>query len=395
MNTLKTLSVALLTASVGTSITAQADSNTEFNYGGYIQLDAAFSNYSEGKPNNYLDDFLIPSLIPTETAGAANDSFSSTTIHAKSSRFFFTTKTNTDAGVISSRVELDFSLSTQGDERVSNSESPRIRHAFVKWDYDEGKSLLAGHSWTTFFNVGALPDLLDFVGPVGTLFVRQSQVRWTMGSMQFALENPATRVNQGATTRIDDAETIPDMIARYNGNSGDLSWSLAGMLRQLSYEDRSDAATIANDDSTTGYALSFAGKWKLGGDNDFRFMLNYGNALGRYMGLMAFEDGYVDADGNLETIDQLGMFIAYRHYWAPKWRSNFAYSIAEADNPSTDEFANAGDLASSYQTFHANLNYLPAPKLQLGTEFIVATKERENGLEGSMNRLQFAVKYSF
>ena len=405
MNTLKPLSVALLAVSLGTSVTALANSPTEFNYGGYIQLDASFSNYDEGKPGNRLiEDFLVPSLIPVEPASGDADSHSSSIIHAKSSRFFFTTKTDTDAGAISTRVELDFILSGQGDERISNSESPRLRHAFVKWDYAEGSSLLAGQSWSTFLNVGALPDLLDFVGPVGTLFNRQAQVRWTMGSMQLALENPATRLNSVAvnsdtlveslSSRLDDSETIPDMVARYNGTAGDLSWSVAAVLRQLSYEVRS-GAEVTSDDDTYGYGLSLAGKWKTGGDNDLRFMLNYGDALGRYLGLNAFNDGYIKADGSIGTIDQLGMFIAYRHYWSPKWRSNFSYSMAEADNPETTDFQFADSLAKSYESIHANLNYLPTPKLQLGTEFMTATKEMEDGREGSMNRLQFAVKYSF
>ena len=83
----------------------------------------------------------------------------------------------------------------RADERISNSWSSRLRHAFVKWDYSENSSIMAGQSWSTFFNVGALPDVLDFVGPAGTIFVRQPQVRWTMGGLQLAVENPATRLN--------------------------------------------------------------------------------------------------------------------------------------------------------------------------------------------------------
>ena len=51
----------------------------------------------------------------------------------------FTTKTNTDAGAISTRIELDFVLSGADDvdERISNSWDSRLRHAFVKWDYND------------------------------------------------------------------------------------------------------------------------------------------------------------------------------------------------------------------------------------------------------------------
>ena len=83
-----------------------------------------------------------------------------------------------------------FLASDQGNEVVSNSYSPRLRHAFIsynKWTF--------GQTWMTFFNVGALPENLDFVGPAeSTIFGRQAMVRYTMGNWQFAAENPETTV---------------------------------------------------------------------------------------------------------------------------------------------------------------------------------------------------------
>ena len=113
------------------------------------------------------------------------------------------------------------------------------------------------------------------------------------------------------------------------------------------------------------------------------------------MGLMAFEDGYIDDSGSIETIDQWGGFIAYRHFWSDRWRSTFSASYAEADNPGLNDFALANGLAESYQTYHANLNWLPAPKLSIGGELIYAKKEVEDGRDGDLSRIQFAVKYAF
>lgn len=371
---------------------------TKFTYGGYVQLDTIASSYSDGKPTfSPLEDLVVASTIPVESADGNSDDYQSTNIHAKSSRFFFTTKTNTDAGAISTRIELDFILSGSDsalDERISNSWNSRLRHAFVKWDYNDNSSILAGQSWSTFFNVSALPDLIDFVGPVGTIFNRQPQVRWTMGGLQLAVENPATRLNAAGEKRKDDSEKIPDLVARYNGKLGDLSWTAAGVARQLSYDLRGDGQVQVADDEEYGYGLSLSGKWMLGKD-DLRFMANYGDALGRYMGLMAFEDGYIDSSGSIQTIDQFGGFIAYRHFWGEKWRSTFSASYAEADNPDRDDFALSDGLAKSYQTYHANLNWLPAPKLSIGGELIYAKKEVEDGRDGDLSRVQLAVKYVF
>jgi hypothetical protein len=258
---------------------------------------------------------------------------------------------------------------------------------------------MAGQTWSTFFNVAALPDLIDFVGPVGTIFDRQPMVRWTTGPWQFSVENPATRLNEVKDglpqIRLDDAEDLPDIVARYNGKLGDLSWSFAGIVRELGYEDRSGSNSFKLDsDEEFGYGLSLAGKWMFG-KNDLRFMVNYGNALGRYMGLNSYNDGYIADDGSIETIDQWGAFLAYQHYWTPKWRSTLSVSASGADNPSSSEFMDTGALNESYQSVHLNLNYLPAPRMQIGGELIYGHRELEDGREGDLYRLQFAVKHAF
>lgn len=371
-------------------------SGTDFNYGGYIQLDLITTRYNEGKPaSSAMEDFLIPSLIPVESTTGSNDAYTSTNMHTKTSRIFFTTNTPTDVGDIATRVEMDFALSASGDERISNSFNPRLRHAFVNWKYAPGKSLLAGQTWSTFFNVGALPGVQDFVGPVGTLFNRQPQIRWTTGAWQFALENPATRLNYDGGSRLDDAEIMPDIVARYNGKSGNLSWSVAGVVRELSYESRASSAVELASESTMGYGLSVAGKLMTQGKDNFKYMFNYGNALGRYLGLNSFNDGYVAADGDIETIDQWGATLAYEHYWSAMWRSHFSISASGADNPSAYHYAGASSLAKGYQSVHANIQWLPAPKLMVGGELAFAKKELEDGRTGDLSRLQFSIKYAF
>jgi hypothetical protein len=103
----------------------------------------------------------------------------------------------------------------------------------------------------------------------------------------------------------------------------------------------------------------------------------------------------VDLDGNINTIDQIGGFIAYRHYWTDQWRSNLSLSASEADNPSLEDFASAATLAKAYRSVHLNLNYLPTPKLQIGGELMYGRKELEDGRDGDMYRLQLAAKYAF
>jgi len=364
---------------------------TTIKVGGYMKLDSQFSQYSDGDgaTAGIGEDFLVPSTIPVGGEKGDTEYHS----HAKSSRLFVKSHTPTESGFIATHVEFDAIGSAQGDERISNSYSERVRHAYVNWQIDENNALLGGQTWSTFFNVGALPEGMDFVGPVGTIFERQPQLRYTRklgnGSLQIAAENPATTLYGGAENPYDDSGQ-PDMVARYNGQWNNLSYSVAAMARELRCEDG------GKDESASGMAFSLAGKYQLGRD-DIRFMVNYGDALGRYMGLNGFRAGQIEADGSIELIDQIGGFVAYRHFWNDQFRTNLVLSASSADNPDSV----TDTTAKAYQSMHVNLLYSPIKKLTLGGEYIYATKELENGSgaladdKGNMKRLQFSMKYAF
>jgi hypothetical protein len=387
-----------------------AKKGTTFTIGGYVKLDALYTNYSKGKPSGsspLIEDFLIGSLIPVEAKEGENDAYQSLNMHAKETRINFATASSTGAGLITSFIEMDFFiLREDGDERVSNSWGGRLRHAFVKWQYSEHSYFLAGQFWSAFFNTAALPDSLDFVGTIGTVFERQPMLQWGWSGFILSLENPYSRLNlsQAAGDEQSDSEVLPDVVLRYDGKAGNLGWMVAGLGRQLSYDQRGTTVDEAGnklnpneqvaDDTEFGYGLNFSGVWKLGRD-DVRFSVSYGNSLGRYFGVNAFNDGYINADGKIKTFNQYGGYIAYRHFWSDRWRSSFNVSAAEADNPDLDDAPVSGSWAKTYYSGHANLVYSPLPPLSIGGELIYGYKELEDGRDGDLKRLQFSVKYAF
>ena len=361
---------------------------TRFQFGGFIKLDAMYSDYSDGDraTASIGDDFYIPSTVPI--GGESGSKFD---MHAKQSRFNVKSTTDTDAGQINGLLEIDFQLSGQGDERISNSYAPRVRHAFLSWDYSDTSSLLAGQTWSTFFNVSALPNTVDFVGPAGTIFVRQAQLRWSKklsngNAFHLGIENPSTGLNGGSNNY--DNNDMPDIALRFDGKTDSFTYSLAGIGREIHYKDT--IGGTAMDESEFGFALSGSAVWKFGAD-DLKVMLNYGNALGRYMGLQSYRDGSIDTDGTIELNDQMGGYIAYKHAWNSQWRSSLVLSASSSDNP---DFV-AGSTPSEYQSAHINLIYSPAPAINLGAEIIYGEKTIENDDSGSMNRLQFMAMYSF
>src|SRR6056297_319182 len=177
------------------------------------------------------------------------------------------------------------------------------------------------------------------------------------------------------------------LAARYTwkGDWGHLQ--IGGMLRQLELED----AALGVDDNTTGWGLSLSGKAMLG-RNDVRFMILGGEGLGRQVALNFANGAAITDTGELEAIGTLGGFVAYRHWWNQKWRSNAVVSYMEVDNPV--RFTGTG-VSESNWSGQINLLYSPVPPFTFGIEYLMAEHELENGLDGRLDRVQFMAKYAF
>lgn len=358
---------------------------TRVTYGGYVKLDATSQRTSGGQiaGNSILRDFLFPSSIPVGGRASGFD----TDFSARQTRFLF--KTETDVGTdhkLSSLIELDFNVTDGGNERVTNSFSPRIRHALINYD-----NWTFGQGWSTFQNVGALPDSLDFIGVTpGTVFDRQPLIRYTNGGLQIALEQPETVVTTqtgGMVTPGDDQ--VPDIIGRYNWSGDWGSFTAAGIVRQL-HVSTDDLMGV--DDAAWGYGLSLSGKLKVGERDDLRFMATAGDGLGRYIGLNIVNDAAIKLDGTLDPIFTWSGFVAYRHVWGDRLRSNIAGSYFKADNPLRLTTNQVTD--ESWNAF-ANLIWNPVGPLNVGIEVMYATRTLEDGRSGNLQRVQFSTQYNF
>ena len=171
-------------------------SNTSVTLGGYVKLDAVYSNPSAGTGTT-ADLFLQPNAIAVGP-GAGDNERNQLKFGARESRMFAKTNTPTSWGDLVTYIEGDF-YGADGNESVSNSSGLRLRHA-----YGTVGHFLGGQTWTNFMYVPALPETLDFGGPVGQIFDRQAQVRWTQsfdgsaaiaaGQWSVSLENPESVV---------------------------------------------------------------------------------------------------------------------------------------------------------------------------------------------------------
>lgn len=372
----------------GLSITPNAAPNTTFLLTGFVKADALFTSTSDGEiaDGSVGRDFYVPATIPIGGADEGTD----LNAHVKQSRVNFGTDTILAGGdKLQTRFEIDFFGSATGDQRISNTYALMVRHAYVTW-----REWLVGQTWSNFMDVATLPEAVDFIGTTdGTTFVRQPQVRFTKGGFSVSAENRETTITPfggGARITSDDG-MMPDLTARYSWKGTWGHFAVAGLLRELVHET---TGANAIDDSAWSGALSLSGKFMIGKD-DIRWMMLYGN-LGRYAGLNFANDAIINSSREVESVDGFAGFIAYRHLWTDKLRSTFTYALQEYDND-TDLTGTTNALSpnKSSDSWTINLFYSPLPKLDIGAEYRMATRELENGADGDLDRLQLTTKYSF
>ncbi|MCF4009463.1 DcaP family trimeric outer membrane transporter [Rheinheimera sp. UJ63] len=382
-NTLAAAIALALTAGAAHANNGFKVGDTEVSYGGYVKLDMMVSD-ADGDIASIGRDFYVPSVTPIN-----GDSTTRFDMHARQTRFFFSTSTDLGNGEkMTGRIEFDFQTSNNGnDERTTNGYSPVMRHAFVNY-----KNWTVGQTWSNFMDLQSLPDTLDFVGNAdAAIFIRQAQVRYTSGNFSIAVENPESTVTPfGGGTRITtDDNATPDFTVGYNFKTENASFRVAGLLRQIAIENG------VLDDSVASYGVSFSGKFNLANKDDIRFTINTGEGLGRYVGLNASNGAVLTgttSDAELETIKSTSFSVAYRHLWNDKWRSTFLYSALNVDN---DTSLTGTSANKSMQSYSVNALYQFNTKFMMGVEYKYANREIESGLDGDMHRVQFSAKYDF
>lgn len=178
----------------------------------------------------------------------------------------------------------------------------------------------------------ALPESLDFGGPhVGEVFIRETQVRYTAGNWQFAIENPETNGDGDIGTpasavglsgdEADPDESIPDAIIRYNYRANWGQLSVAALARQIDQGGLDEF----------GAAFNIAGKINSIGKDDFRFQVTMGEA-GRYVAAGLTPDIVENPISGVTQVEETTAFaLAYRHFWNETLRSTLYYGAAKTD----------------------------------------------------------------
>ena len=362
--------------------------DVKITWGGYAKLDVLSSHFSDAAVlQTNGRDFYVPNSIAVVAPPGTETSHTYLDFHAKETRLFLKADSVVEGHKVAGYVEMDFIVNPgAANEAVTNAYNPGLRRAYLTID-----NWLLGQDWSTFQNVGALPEGLDFIGPTeGTVFVRQPQIRYTLNGLQVALENPETTVaaNAGATFVNADDNSVPDLIVRYNLKAeGAGDYTFAAVARQLA----AHGGAAGEHGTTAGYGATVSGKVPVMAHDDVRFMLSGGSGVGRYLAINTVGDAVVDASGELERLKIVNGFVAYHHAWNEQWRSNLALSAFKA---SADTNLGGG-ATKRVESVSTNLLYSPVPKITVGAELRFAKRTTMADNDGSLSRLQFSAKYSF
>ncbi|PKO42486.1 MAG: hypothetical protein CVU30_10305 [Betaproteobacteria bacterium HGW-Betaproteobacteria-3] len=351
-------------------------SNTSIKFGGYIKADAIYNSRSVG---GTADQELEAPGIPL--GSGAKGERGQLTAHARQTRFNMTTSTPSAMGEVKTFFEADFfSGGTSGNEVVSNSNGLRMRHG-----YGSIGGLLVGQTWSNFMDVGAGPEVLDFGGPVGAIFVRQTQIKYTQkfgsGQWSASLENPESNIS-GVGPVGDDR--LPDVTGRVDLNVGKSRLTFTGMVRQIRID------TAAASDNKWGGAVGFSGVIPTFGKDSFAFTTNYGNTLGRYV-VGLFPDGALKANGNLDLSNTWIAMASYQHFWSADLRSTVALSGTRT------KFGQGvgGGQTRNAESAHLNLIWSPVKNTNVGIEYIYGHRTQRDGQVGVLNRFQTSAQYVF
>jgi len=365
---------------------------------GFIQLDA-IQDFDRVNPD--WDATLRPSRIPTtkgEFGGDGQSIFSvrQSRLGAKA--------TGTIAG---KPYEAKFEFDLYGTGVDAGQTTMRIRHAYASWG-----PILAGQTNTLFMDGDVFPNVVDYWGPAGMVFVRNPQLRATFvnnehWNVAVALEHPSDDIDPGKIRLIDpdiaanlqSNEELPDFTAavRYGGDWGHVR--LGGLLRKIGYETK---GTVDNEPTghNTGWGLDLTSAINVSLAT-IKLSAVYGRGIATYM-----NDGGMDLAPAVSTIFQppsvilvprseavklFGMMAYVDFNWSKQWTSSVGYSFDKVDNTNYQEPTafHKGEYAS------ANLMWHPASNIFTGGELLWGKKTDNEGKTGTDLRFQYSFHWDF
>ncbi len=357
---------------------------------GFAQFDLGY-DFRVNDPNWY--DVNRPSKLPSVPGefGKNGNTFAS----VRQTRFGVRGSQPTSLGELKFRVEFDmYGVGTDAGQTTI-----RPRHF-----YGELGPLLAGQTNSAFMDVDVFPNILDYWGPNGMVFLRNPQLRWTPINgntiLMVALEKPGASGDAGTIADRIDLSNIkarfqwPDLTGGIKHSFGKVTYiRVGGVIRNI----KIDNLNTNNTQSIIGWGVNASSNIQVRKDV-LRLQYVYGDGIENYM-----NDAPVDVAPVLDLNDQVQpfrgraipmySFTAYfDHNWSEKWTSAIGYSQLQMENTvlQTPDAFHQGQYAS------VNLLCTPVKNFLTGAEFQFGRRTNfTNDYHANDYRVEVSFKYSF
>jgi len=340
-----------------------------FRFAGYAKTDVIADLRPAGLP-----DFFVPSSIPT--GGPVSGEGRSFNMHVKQTRLSFELRRVSPLGSLRAYFEGDL-------YGPNGTTAPNFRHGYL-----QVANILVGQTFSTFIDVDAFPDGVDFEGPNAGTFVFAPQVRYTwplsrQWSLALAGEQPKSDLTAppGATP----VRRFPDLVVRPRLDAGWGHIQAALVARDLAYNDG-----VAGRNGAVGWGLLAAGAVQLNPANALSLGALYGHGIARYsldfsgLGL----DAALDPGGTLKAIPVYGGYAGVQHRWSDKLRSNLTGGLLWAE-----PFSNMAPTTEKHTVYAAtSVVFSPRKPMFWGFEVLYGRNETLNGSTGYAWRIQSGLK---
>jgi hypothetical protein len=286
--------------------------------------------------------------------------------------------------------ESGASVTVEGDFYGNGGGGFRLRHA-----YGEYNGILAGQTWSNFNSFTGNTPTLDFSGAIGWAGTqaRDAQIRYTTGGFSVSLEEPKSSIDGAEETELGDPAVVdnsekrlPSLTARYEGSSGPISFSGAGVINQVAYEDSTD------DDSAVGFGVFGAAKFQVTDMVSVQGNLQYTDGANSYLYLSGGDDAYIDDNGSLETVSGMGGTIGTSVSLGSGRSVNVVYGMTKID---VDDSCYADSTNETRANLLANYMFTPVENVTMGVELQHWMTETKGGDSEDANRILFAAQYNF
>ncbi|MCP3162742.1 DcaP family trimeric outer membrane transporter [Myxococcus sp. QH3KD-4-1] len=329
--------------------------------------------------------------------------FTTSAIPVRGQPFFHSPGAQSTATANPSDVSLEMRGKTElGPMRLLfNTSFAQGKPAFgfhPNYAYAQLGSVLAGFTDSTFADVDAYPNTLDFEGPNALVFSKHAVARYSHSlshdkqrrmSLHVALEQPGSNV---PTSAGEPRDMLPDGVVAWRSEGGWGHLQLAGLVRAVGIQSRDskDSKTVL------GIGGNLTGAYHFSHKHTLLAGISGGQGLGAYLNDTggAQYDAALNTAGALKAIPLLGAYAGFTYAWTHTLSSTATYGWLKLWDR---DFEASLDAKSFRRSQYASLNLVARPMkgVLVGVEGLWGYNRAIDSQSGQAVRGQLTLQYRY